>query len=94
MKKERLPFYTDGNRVLYVEMSVKVDEAGEWLSPEQVQRLEALHNWARFCIHSSAKIRKTKKLFRTDQAPQIFNELKSSTVTGFSVISVPVGVGV
>lgn len=92
MKKDKLPFYTDGNRVFRVEMSIKVDETGEWLSPEQVEKLEIIHDWARHFIHASNKLIRTKKLFRTVESPSYFDEPKSSVWLGKSVTSVPVGI--
>lgn len=44
-KKVKVTVYSDNNIQVYDEMKVEVDEEGEeWLSPDQVDRLEYLHN--------------------------------------------------
>lgn len=44
-KKVKVTVYADNNIQVYDEMKVEVDEEGEeWLSPDQVDYLEHLHN--------------------------------------------------
>lgn len=44
-KRVKVTVYSDNNIQVYDEMSVEVDEGGEeWLSPDQVDHLERLHN--------------------------------------------------